>query len=232
MNLSKFDTATLHEQYCSSYPHIVIDDFFESTYLKKVVEEVRGYKEMLDEHAKREQDCIVQSKKIGLSDTRCMGPMVKQLLEQTSSPEMIKFLEKITGISNLISDPSFFGGGIHRTTKGGRLAIHADFNVHPFTKKYRRVNALLYLNDWKPSDKGELELWNKDMSQCVKRIPPIMNRFVIFTIHDTAFHGHPIPWESEDPRFSIALYYYTDDRPQEEKSEPHMAIWKKRGLEY
>ena len=234
MNLQKYDTNALHEKYkfATPYPHIVIDNFLEPDYIQTILTEIQGYNTMLDDMQTREPDYIVQSKKIGLSDTTRMGTIVRSFLEKTQSSDMIQFLEKITGIQDLLSDPSFFGGGIHRTTKGGRLAIHADFNVHPYTQTYRRVNALLYLNDWKPSDKGELELWRQDMKQCVQSIPPIMNRLVIFNITDTAFHGHPIPWESETPRFSIALYYYTQDRPEEEKSAPHMALWQKRTHEY
>jgi Rps23 Pro-64 3,4-dihydroxylase Tpa1-like proline 4-hydroxylase len=227
MDFSKYNTNALRQEYHSSYPHIVLDHFLEPTYLSDLVQEIRGYNELLDQDALHEIDTIVQSKKIGLSDTNRMGPIARHFLQQVQSPEMIQFLEKVTGITDLIPDPSFFGGGIHRTSKGGRLSIHADFNVHPWLGLYRRVNALLYLNDWKPTDKGELELWSKDMKQCIKSIPPIMNRLVIFNITDTAFHGHPIPWESDDPRFSIALYYYTKDRPEEEKSPPHMALWQR-----
>jgi hypothetical protein len=68
------------------------------------------------------------------------------------------------------------------------------------------------------------------MSKCCVSVPPIANRLVIFRITDDAFHGHPKYWMAPEniPRLSIALYYYTDDRPEHEKSSFHMALWQKR----
>jgi Rps23 Pro-64 3,4-dihydroxylase Tpa1-like proline 4-hydroxylase len=152
-------------------------------------------------------------------------------MDISKSPEMLQFLEKITGINDLESDPHLYGGGIHRTTTGGRLAIHADFNIHPLTGKHRRLNVLLYLNpDWKPEYNGEFELWQTNMSGCTKKVAPIINRLVLFRIRDDAYHGHPEIWKApiEVPRYSIALYYYTNDRPNEEKNAPHMALWQQR----
>ena len=46
-------------------------------------------------------------------------------------------------------DPHFQGSGIHATSAGGHLNIHADFNWYKSLKLDRRVNILLFLNpDW------------------------------------------------------------------------------------
>jgi len=232
MDFSKFNTDELYNQFINAQPysHLVIDNFIDPDYLTSLLQEIKGYKQIMDEdYQKNGDEHELQTKKIGLSDTERMGPIARHFFEQSQSPEMIAFLEKITGIPDVLPDPMLYGGGIHRTTTGGKLGIHADFNIHPYTGKNRRINILLYLNeDWKPEYNGELELWQSDMSKCVKSISPIFNRAVILRITDNALHGHPIPWQGHDntPRLSIALYYYTDDRPEEEKSEPHMAIWK------
>src|SRR5204862_6163752 len=62
---------------------------------------------------------------------------------------------------------------------------------------------------------GHLELWDRDMKRCVKKIAPHFNRVVVFTITDWAFHGHPEPLTCPDgaTRKSIALYYFTVGRP-------------------
>ena len=229
MNFEKFNTDLIHEQFISETPynHVVIDNFLETSYISDLHNEIKGYKEMMDDDYKKfNADMITQTKKIGLSDINRMGPLGKEFFQIANSPEMINFVQKVTGIKDLLPDPLFYGGGIHRTTKGGRLGIHADFNIHPIHQTHRRVNMLLYLNDnWKSEYNGELELWSKDMSSCDKKISPIFNRVVIFRITDDAFHGHPIRWEGDEPRLSIALYYYSKDRPEEEKNPPHMALW-------
>ena len=119
------------------------------------------------------------------------------------------------------------------TFNEGLNILFRDFNLHYNTRKHRRINILLYLNsEWKPSYNGELELWAKDMTRCVHKIEPLFNRFVMFKITDDAFHGHPEQWLApmEYPRMSFAFYYYTDDRPENEKAPFHWALWKRRPI--
>ena len=83
--------------------------------------------------------------------------------------------EKLTGIPNLIADPSYFGGGVHWIDNGGYLEVHADFN---HLKKYnlaRRINLLLYLNkDWKDEYNGHLELWDRSTMAKRKAVAPLV----------------------------------------------------------
>ena len=83
----------------------------------------------------------------------------------------------------------------------------------------RRVNSFIYLNpDWPESHGGHLELWSKDMKSCSQKILPSMGRFVVFSSTDFSYHGHPQPLAcpKNRARRSMALYYYTNGRPQEE----------------
>src|SRR4030095_11648371 len=108
-----------------------------------------------------------------------------------NSITFLEFLGRVTGISNLISDPCFDGGGLHPIQRGGKLAIHADFNKHPRFGLDRRLNALLYLNkDWRDEYGGHLELWNREMTRPEAKILPIFNRFVVFRATDFTLPGH------------------------------------------
>jgi hypothetical protein len=62
---------------------------------------------------------------------------------------------------------------------------------------------------------------------CVKKILPIFNRAVIFNITDDAYHGHPGNLKSPEGenRYSFALYYFTETRPENEINDPHMALF-------
>jgi Rps23 Pro-64 3,4-dihydroxylase Tpa1-like proline 4-hydroxylase len=137
----------------------------------------------------------------------------------------------LTGIQDLISDPFYRGGGLHNILPGGKLGVHADFNKHQKYDLDRRLNLLLYLNkDWKEEYGGHIELWDKNMQKCVKRVLPIFNRVVIFTTTDHSFHGHPDPLNCPNPmsRKSLALYYYTHGRPEEDESQTHSTLFKLR----
>ena len=79
----------------------------------------------------------------------------------------------------------------------------------------RRVNLLLYLNkNWLDSYGGCLELWDKEMTKCVKKIKPEFNTMVIFNTNDFSNHGHPDPLNCPInlSRKSIATYYFSKGR--------------------
>ena len=221
------DPVELHKTYAanSPFPHIAIDDFLDTPTAKAV--------------AKALDECDIstwsydtgvlahQVNKRWLSDLALMPPVVASTLAYFNSQPALDFIATLTGIPNLIPDPRYVGGGIHVTETGGKLDVHADFNIHPETGFHRRVNALLYLNEgWKSEWLGQLELYNKDMEPEVV-IDPILNRLAVFTITDDALHGVPrfLACPTERKRFSLALYYYTIDRPEEEKAPFHWADW-------
>jgi hypothetical protein len=138
-------------------------------------------------------------------------------------------LENMTGIWGLIPDPYLFGGGLHTTKEGGRLAVHVDFNKHFKFSLERRLNLLIYLNeDWSEENSGPLELWDSKGQKCEKRILPIFNRMVIFTTNSRSYHGQPKPVVGKGIiRRSLALYYYSVGRPEEtsEICEPKSTVW-------
>jgi Rps23 Pro-64 3,4-dihydroxylase Tpa1-like proline 4-hydroxylase len=139
-------------------------------------------------------------------------------------------------IPKIVADPYFAGGGLNVTMRGGLLDVHVDGNYHDATGLNRRLNAILYLNpEWKEDWGGEFGVYDEEGKECVKRVPPLQNRLVIFDSHDFSFHGLPDPINFPEgiPRRSIILYYYTkESRPSSQIAveQPHSALWVKRGL--
>jgi len=192
------------------YPHIVIDDFFDSQTLSGVLSEVnavdrsRRYAKFLDRKTDHNKFAFFPE---------AVGPDTSRLVNFLNSGPFLSYMEKLTGIDNLIADPSYFGGGLHLIENGGFLEVHADFN---HLKKYnleRRINLLLYLNeDWKDEYNGQLELWDRKTMSKAKTISPIFNRCVVFSTTKESLHGHPAPLATPPgiARRSLALYYYTN----------------------
>jgi Rps23 Pro-64 3,4-dihydroxylase Tpa1-like proline 4-hydroxylase len=198
-------------QHNSPFQHIFIDDF-----LAKAAAE-NAYREIVATDVPREKINYSTYLKYRLSDPAKLGPAVAGIIDELNSPRFIHFLEKLTGIDELVADPSLEGGGIHRIGTGGFLKVHTDFNFHRLTGMFRRLNILVYLNpEWEECWGGAIELWHKDMSRCGAAYAPIWNRAVIFSTTDESFHGHPDPLTSPEGVFrnSIALYYYTRDLPE------------------
>ena len=199
------------------FPHIVLDNFFNEDILKKIINE---FPNNLDKIG-IENDSDPQKNKFALSDYSKFGDNTKLFFNFTNSYDFIKFLNNISGIKEpLVSDPYFVGGGLHELRNSGHLNIHSDFNKHQVIGLDRRVNALVYLNpDWKSEYGGSLELWDRNLKKCVKKIIPIFNRLVIFDTTDFSLHGNPDPINHPDKnisRKSIALYYYSNGRPKNE----------------
>jgi hypothetical protein len=170
-------------------------------------------------------------RKLATKDDSTMGSATRHLLGELNSAPFIDFLERLTGIEGLVPDPHFVGGGLHQIESGGHLKVHADFNRHPRTGLERRLNVLLYLNrDWRDEYGGALELWSRDMSTCQARILPHFNRCVVFSTTSTSFHGHPEPLSCPpgQTRKSIALYYYSKERPPEERGGEHNTLFQAR----
>lgn len=209
------------------FPHLVLDNFLPEQLLARVLGEFPSA-----ESGSWERYNDAMQRKLGSRDEEALGPLTRMLLHQLNSSAFLAFLEELTGISGLVPDPWFEGGGLHQIVRGGLLKVHVDFNKHTLTRLDRRINALLYLNrDWDESWGGHLELWDQDMRRAVRKVAPLFNRLVVFNTTDFANHGHPEPLACPEARSrrSMALYYYSNGRPESElKSSAHTTIFRRR----
>lgn len=221
------DPAALHDAYVKAepFPHMVIDGFLEDRVATTIADEL----EAVDIAPWHRDDHQEQVNKRWMDRPERLPATSGEVLRYMNSPDVCQWFSALTGIDDLRSDDEYLGGGVHVSLAGGRLGVHADFNIHPGTKLHRRVNALLFLNrEWDPAWNGQLQLWAKNLSQPVETITPDQNRLVVFNITDDAYHGVPerIACPPDRRRLSLALYYYTVDRPDEEKGPFHWASWK------
>lgn len=210
-----------HEVYRSSppFPNISFDDFFEPESLREVLAE-------FPELGKEKGDIFYTNPnevKYASNGVYRFGPKTRALVSYLNSQPFLEFLQNLTGIKDsLIPDPYFQGGGFHQIKPGGFLKLHVDFHKHKMMNLDRRINVLIYLNEnWEEEYGGHFELWEKDKSKCIVRIPPIFNKMAIFSTTDFSWHGHPDPLTCPQGRSrkSLALYYYTHGRPEYEISE-------------
>jgi len=210
------------------FPHVVIDEFLPQDLIGRLIVEFPER----DSINWQSHDNLHEVKR-HFADAEALSPTFREVLHFFNSAPFLRFLEKLSGISNLIPDPYFDGGGLHVIERGGKLDVHVDFNRHPQFQLDRRLNLLLYLNaDWCDEFGGHLELWNPTQTECSTKILPIANRCVIFRTTDASFHGHPAPLECPPTRSrrSIALYYYSNGRPPEEQSLSHGTVWARPAL--
>jgi Rps23 Pro-64 3,4-dihydroxylase Tpa1-like proline 4-hydroxylase len=206
------EAATQADTYAANkpWPHVVIDDFIDESWLEKVRAEAQAtdlskrYAKFLDRKTDHNKYAFLPEQ---------VGPEMSHLVNFLNSGSFIAYLERLTGIADLLPDPSYFGGGLHKIRKGGFLEVHADFNHLKRYNLERRLNLLLYLNKyWQPTYGGDLEMWDRATKQQITSVAPHFNRCVIFSTTRDSLHGHPVPLAApaDIERMSIALYYYTN----------------------
>lgn len=199
------------------FPHAVFHGLFDDEILRACATEYVATTEM--------ERQMISAAELKSAESRWerFGPTVHRVISELNSGFACEALEDLTGEAMLVSDPYLVGGGQHQIGRGGFLGVHTDFNVNERTGLFRRLNLLLYLNEgWDPRWEGSLELWDRDMTGPVTTVSPMLNTCVVFTTDNSSFHGHPkrLACPPGVTRKSIALYYYTVRRPDDQIDKP------------
>jgi len=204
------------------FPNIELNNFFNQNFLNKVLKEFPN----LENLEKTNKYINKNEIKYANNQYDLFPEIIKNFLDFLNSATFLNFIQNITSIKeNVVADKELNGGGLHEIRKGGVLKIHTDFNRHPKLDLDRRVNLLIYLNkNWKEEYGGHLELWDRDMTKCKKKVLPTFNKIVIFSTNDFSNHGHPNPVNcpNDCSRKSIALYYFSKGRPLEEINKDYI----------
>jgi hypothetical protein len=211
-------------QSAQPFPHIVLDNFLPPELARQLSAAFPqqgdiGWVERNNENNRRRYQ----------HDETKVPRLLREMLRELNSRQFILFLETLTGIPSLIPDPYFIGGGVHMSTTGDFLKVHADFNWHHKLQAHRRINALLYLSDdWKPEWQGALEFWDKEMTGPVVSALPLFNRLVVFSTGEHSNHGQRLPnlCPPDVHRKVLNLYYYTATRDDGDTADPHFTLYK------
>ncbi len=212
------------------FDHSVISNFLPQEMVKKAELDFLSFNELINSQNQR-----YEKLKRGFNDYPKLPIAIKNIIDIFYSNEFIKVLEEKFGLEGVEPDWKLTGGGMHQSFNGGHLKIHSDFLYKRKSKQRRVLNLLLYLNsEWKNEWKGCLELWDKDMKLCKKKVSPYINNCVIFRTDKESNHGFPDPivCPEEISRKSIAIYYYVTEKNilpiTIKKRKFFHAVWKKR----
>lgn len=226
----------LRREFQSAHPfrYVVIDNFLRPNYCAQLVAEFPPF----DEASARNELGQVGGKSVH-PDLASIGPAYARLDGMLQSTEFLDIMTEITSIPKLLYDPEYVGGGTHENRSGQDLDPHVDFNYHPNTRLHRRLNLIVFLNpEWVPDWGGSLEL-SRDPSLPPAQdefasIVPLLNRCVIFETTEHSWHGFRRitlpPGKEHLSRKSIAVYFYTKERPKQETAASHGTIYVQRPL--
>ena len=223
----EFDSA-------APFRHVIIDGFLTEDTCRELMSEFPSFDR---EHARNEMGDV--GGKAVFQNLPELGQACARLDAMLRSPHFLEFVGQITGIPGLIYDPKYVGGGTHENLHGQELDPHVDFNYHPNTQLHRRLNLIIFLNpEWREEWGGALEFhvnpWLPPEEDPVKTVVPIANRCVIFETTENSWHGFKRIHLPDDKkhlsRRSIAVYYYTTDRPATELAPDHSTVYVPRPL--
>jgi hypothetical protein len=225
----------IHARFAGARPfaHCVIDDFFDPGFAAALLRDFPGFARgnHLNEHGEAGGKSVVER-------IRGLGDAWRALDDCAQSAAFLDLVGCITGIPDLLYDRDYFGGGSHDNRDGQSLDVHIDFNHHPRTGWHRRLNLIVYLNPgWQADWGGALQLHRDPRDPSgdeVASVLPLFNRCVIFETTEHSWHGFSeirLPAECASlSRKSVALYFYTRERPARESAPRHSTVYVDRPL--
>ena len=168
--------------------------------------------EIYNEYLKNTDKWIISrglfERKSTLKEIDTLGSIIPAITDSFHSPEVINAISNITGIKELVPDPSLYAGGMSRMSKGDFLSPHID-NSHDQAKlRYRRLNLLYYVSpDWVSENGGNLELWDNKVTT-PHEIVSAFNRLVVMRTNDNSYHSVN-KVKTNSPRCCVSNYYFS-----------------------
>ena len=159
------------------FMHLVIDNFLEKNFLKKIINELPNF----EDKVWHEYSNFCEVKKT-CNQWNYFKPYTYKFFSYLNSKKFTDKLEK------LFSDPGLHGAGIAMMkNNGGKLNPHLDNTIHPKNGMKRKYNLVIFLNKvWHEKWGGNLVFYKKNKynkqihGEISKKILPKLNRLVIF----------------------------------------------------
>jgi len=210
--IDRLDLHELGEQHREAYrtaspwPHVVIDGLFDPAVVARArAEELGAGLQLVPRRSNRS---------VKAESPTPAGPIARRILRRLLADDVSDLLSTLTGIPDLVVDPTHWLAGVHVLAAGSFQGVHRDFARHATGDLWHRVNVLVYLNSgWRSEWGGQLELWDPAMTACHSRIEPVGGRLVVFESTPDALHGVPdaVRCPADDARLTLVSCYYTVD---------------------
>jgi hypothetical protein len=205
---NKYPADILKKSHSLGQPvqHTIIDNFLPQDLFDAVVNDIKhitNYTVFSNATSHRQE-----------SRNFVQAPLLQTLANSFHSSSVLHWLESISSIDKLIPDPHLRGGGLAKIFTNSTLALHTDFNWNDQLKLNRKVNLILYLTpNWQSEWNGDLELWNKENTECVTKIEPKANRLVFWNYEPWLVHGlsQPLNMPDQITRDNLIHFYYTSN---------------------
>ena len=104
-------------------------------------------------------------------------PLLEEIVYAFQDQRIVKLVEEITGLKEMVPDDLLYAGGISLMSKGNFLNPHLDNSHDNDRESYRVLNLLYYVTpDWKEESGGNLELWDNGVKNQQRTVHSKFNR--------------------------------------------------------
>lgn len=145
------------------------------------------------------------------------NPLLEEIVYAFQDPRIVKIVEIITGIKEMIPDEHLYAGGISLMANGNFLNPHLDNSHDNDREHYRVLNLLYYVTpDWPIESGGNLELWDKGTKQQQRVIHSKFNRLVLMITNKSSYHSVS-KVVSQGKRCCVSNYYFSKTPAENEE---------------
>lgn len=137
------------------------------------------------------------------------NPLLEEIVYAFQDQRIVKSVEEITGLKEMVPDEFLYAGGISLMAKGNFLNPHLDNSHDNERKSYRILNLLYYVTpDWQEENGGNLELWDNGVKNEQRTIHSKFNRLVLMVTNKSSYHSVS-KVSSDGKRCCVSNYYFS-----------------------
>ncbi len=137
------------------------------------------------------------------------NPLLEEAVFAFQDQRIVRIVEEITGLQEMIPDEKLYAGGISLMGPGNFLNPHLDNSHDNDRENYRVLNLLYYVTpDWDIENGGNLELWDNGMSSTQRVIHSKFNRLVLMITNKSSIHSVS-KVVTDGNRCCVSNYYFS-----------------------
>ena len=149
------------------------------------------------------------------------SPILEEIVFAFQDDRIVKIVEQITGLNEMIPDENLYAGGISLMAEGNFLNPHLDNSHDNDRANYRVLNLLYYVTpDWEIKNGGNLELWDNGIKSKQRIIHSKFNRLILMITNKSSIHSVS-KVISDGKRCCISNYYFSP-KPAESSNYFHV----------
>ncbi|RTY83466.1 2OG-Fe(II) oxygenase [Flavobacterium sp. LS1P28] len=149
------------------------------------------------------------------------NPLLEEIVYAFQDQRIVKIIEEVTGLKEMIPDEHLYAGGISLMAMGNFLNPHLDNSHDNDRENYRVLNLLYYVTpDWDINNGGNLELWDNGMGNPQRVIHSKFNRLVLMVTNKSSIHSVS-KVTALGKRCCVSNYYFSE-KPAEASEYFHV----------